>query len=87
LLLKFQNCAYYRYSGIMALDELIFQTRKLANLTQAELAQLAGVGRTVIWDLEHGKRTVRLDTLLKILAPLNIDLIARSPISKEEIPV
>jgi HTH-type transcriptional regulator/antitoxin HipB len=69
----------------MSLHELVFQTRKKANLTQAELAQLAGVGRTVIWDLEHGKRTVRLETLFKILAPLNIDLVARSPISKEDI--
>jgi HTH-type transcriptional regulator / antitoxin HipB len=68
----------------MTLGELIVQTRKRAKLTQAELAELAGVGKTVIWDLEHGKRTVRLETLIKILAPLNIELIARSPISKEE---
>jgi y4mF family transcriptional regulator len=69
----------------MSLAELILQTRKRANLTQAELAELAGAGRTVIWDLEHGKRTVRLETLLKVLAPLNIDLFVRSPISKEEV--
>jgi HTH-type transcriptional regulator/antitoxin HipB len=80
-----QNYAYYRHSGIMSLAELILQTRKRANLTQAELAELAGAGRTVIWDLEHGKLTVRLETLLKVLAPLNIDLFARSPISKEEV--
>jgi HTH-type transcriptional regulator/antitoxin HipB len=69
----------------MSLAELILQTRKRANLTQAELAALAGAGRTVIWDLEHGKITVRLETLLKVLAPLNIDLFVRSPISKEEV--
>lgn len=69
----------------MSLAELILQTRKRAKLTQAELAELAGAGRTVIWDLEHGKLTVRLETLLKVLAPLNIDLFARSPISKEEV--
>jgi HTH-type transcriptional regulator/antitoxin HipB len=69
----------------MMLSELVLQTRKQANLTQAELAELAGVGRTVIWDLEHGKRSVRLETLLKILAPLNIQLMARSPVTKEEI--
>jgi HTH-type transcriptional regulator / antitoxin HipB len=68
----------------MTLGELIVQTRNRAKLTQAELAELAGVGKTVVWDLEHGKRTVRLETLIKILAPLNIELIARSPISKEE---
>jgi HTH-type transcriptional regulator / antitoxin HipB len=69
----------------MDLHELILQTRKRANLTQAELAELAGVGKTVVWDLEHGKRTLGLETLVKILAPLNIELVARSPISKEEI--
>lgn len=69
----------------MALGELILRTRKRAKLTQAELADLAGVGKTVVWDLEHGKRTVRFETLLKILAPLNIELIARSPVNKEEI--
>jgi HTH-type transcriptional regulator/antitoxin HipB len=69
----------------MSLAELILLTRKRANLTQVELAELAGAGRTVIWDLEHGKLTVRLETLLKVLAPLNIDLFVRSPISKEEV--
>jgi len=68
----------------MTLSELILQTRKRANLTQSELAELAGVGKTVVWDLEHGKRTIRLETLLKVLAPLNIDLNARSPITREE---
>lgn len=69
----------------MPLDKLIYRTRNRADLTQAELAKLAGVGKTVVWDLEHGKRTVRLETLLKVLAPLNIDLVARSPVTKEEI--
>lgn len=69
----------------MTLNELILHARKSANLTQSELAELAGVGKTVIWDLEHGKRTVRLETLLKVLASLNIDTIARSPITGEEV--
>jgi HTH-type transcriptional regulator / antitoxin HipB len=69
----------------MTLSELILHTRKSANLTQSELAELAGVGKTVIWDLEHGKRTIRLETLLKVLASLNIDIIARSPITGEEV--
>jgi HTH-type transcriptional regulator / antitoxin HipB len=69
----------------MQLSELILQTRKRAKLTQAQLAELAGVGKTVVWDLEHGKHTVRLETLVRILGPLNIELIVRSPISKEEI--
>jgi HTH-type transcriptional regulator / antitoxin HipB len=69
----------------MELAQLISQTRKQARLTQAELAALAGVGKTVVWDLEHGKRTIRLETLSKVLSSLNIGLIVRSPITREEV--
>ena len=78
------NRVIYCNSGNMSLSELIFQTRKRAKLTRQELAALAGVGKTVVWDLEHGKRTVRLETLLKVLAVLNISLVVRSPIISEE---
>jgi HTH-type transcriptional regulator / antitoxin HipB len=78
------NRAIYCNSGNMSLSELILQTRKRAKLTRQELAALAGVGKTVVWDLEHGKRTVRLETLLKVLAVLNISLVVRSPIISEE---
>ena len=54
--------------------------RKKTNLSQAELAKLAGVGKTVVFDVEKGKTTVRLDTLQKILAVLNIKMIFRSPL-------
>jgi y4mF family transcriptional regulator len=60
--------------------EVVRQHRKLSGLSQAGLAKLAGVGKTVIFDLEHGKRTVQLDTLKKVLAVLNIELELRSPV-------
>jgi y4mF family transcriptional regulator len=59
---------------------IIRQHRKLGGLSQAGLAKLAGVGKTVIFDLEHGKETVQLDTLKKVLAVLNIRLELHSPI-------
>ena len=46
--------------------------RKTADLSQHELARLAGVGKTVVCDLEKGKETVQLDTLRKILVALNM---------------
>ena len=55
------------------------RNRKLAGLTQVDLAQLAGVGKTVVHDLEKGKPTLQVATVLKILAVLNIDLGWRSP--------
>ncbi len=53
--------------------------RKAAQLTQQELAILAGVGKTAVFDIEHGKPSVQLDTLLKILKVLNINLRLQGP--------
>lgn len=46
-------------------------------------ALLAGVGKTAVYDLEHGKETIRLDTLLKILHVLNIKMQFSSPLMEE----
>jgi HTH-type transcriptional regulator / antitoxin HipB len=54
--------------------------RKEAGLSRADLAAIAGVGKTVIYDIENGKETVRLNTLLKVLAVLNIRVSLDSPI-------
>jgi len=62
------------------LAHLIRIHRKAAGLTQAELAKLAGVGKTVVFDLEHGKQSVRLDTLIAVLKPLNIKLSLEGPL-------
>ena len=62
------------------LKDVIRQHRKLSGLSQAGLAKMAGVGKTVIFDLEHGKDTIQLDTLQKVLGVLNIRLDLRSPI-------
>ena len=51
----------------------------MAGLSQAGLAKLAGVGKTVVFDLEHGKLSIRYDTLTKILAVLNISIRFESP--------
>lgn len=54
--------------------------RRLSGLTQAELARLAGVGKTVVFDIEHGKESVQFDTLKKVLDVLNIKLVLQSPV-------
>jgi HTH-type transcriptional regulator / antitoxin HipB len=58
--------------------------RKQSGLTQQRLALLAGVGKTVIFDIEKGKTTVQLDTLLKILAVLNIKIHLEAPFPMEK---
>lgn len=52
--------------------------RKKSKLTQKQLADLAGVGKTVVFDIEKGKETVQLNSLLKVLSVLNIKLELKS---------
>lgn len=54
--------------------------RKKSGLTQSNLAKLSNVGKTAVFDIEHGKISVQLDTLLKIMSTLNIKLLADSPL-------
>lgn len=58
---------------------LVHYYRKQSGLSQQELARLAGVGKTVIYDIEKGKESVRLSTLLKILDVLNIQIKFETP--------
>ena len=62
------------------IPDLVRLHRKKSGLSQSALAALAGVGKTVIFDLEHGKMTVQLDTLLRILGALNIEMKFCSPL-------
>lgn len=59
---------------------VIRQHRKAAGLTQKDLAELAGVGKTVVFDLEAGKATVQLNIVLAVLEALNIRLKLESPL-------
>jgi HTH-type transcriptional regulator/antitoxin HipB len=54
--------------------------RKKAKMTQLALARLSGVGKTVVFDIEKGKKTVRLATLLAVLHVLNITIEFRGPL-------
>jgi HTH-type transcriptional regulator/antitoxin HipB len=62
------------------LADIIRMHRKEAGLSRIQLAELAGVGKTVIYDIEKGKESVRLDTLRKILKVLNIKVGLTSPL-------
>ncbi len=62
------------------LAQIIRMHRKAAKLGRVQLAELSGVGKTVIYDIENGKESVRLDTLRKILKVLNITIILKSPL-------
>lgn len=64
----------------MDLGKVIRFHRKKSGLTQKELADLANVGKTVIFDLEKGKSSVQFDIIEKVLNVLNIKITFDSPI-------
>ena len=61
------------------LAKIIRKHRKAARLSQLQLAEMAGTGKTAVFDLEKGKETIQLDTLRKILPVLNIKVQLTSP--------
>ena len=64
------------------LGVFIKEHRKQAGLTQLKLANLAGVGKTTIFDIEKNKETVSWNNLLAVLKVLNIEVQFKSPMSK-----
>jgi len=62
------------------ISRIVIFHRKKSGLTQKQLADIAGVGKTALFDVEKGKETVRLNTLIKILSALNIKLNLQSPL-------
>ncbi len=54
--------------------------RKKAGLSRNQLADFAGVGKTVIFDIENGKATVQAQSLSKVLMILNIRCVFQSPL-------
>lgn len=49
------------------LAEFVKNKRKIANLTQIDLANKAGVGLRFIRELENGKETLRIDKVNQVL--------------------
>ncbi len=62
------------------IPEWVARHRKKSGLSQEQLAKLAGVGKTAVFDVEHGKMTIQMDTLLRILDALNIEVQLSSPL-------
>jgi y4mF family transcriptional regulator len=65
---------------IPKISEIILFHRKQSGLTRIQLADLAGVGKTVIYDIENGKETIKFATLQKLLKALNIKIKYESPL-------
>ncbi|MFQ5484117.1 MAG: helix-turn-helix domain-containing protein [Desulfobacterales bacterium] len=62
------------------IGEIVLFHRRQSGLTRDQLSVLAGVGKTVIYDIEKGKETIRFSTLKKVLKALNIKISYTSPL-------
>ena len=81
--LKPYNITAMTVSSHDNLAAIVRRHRSLSGLSQAGVAKLAGVGKTAVFDLEHGKKSMRLETVIKILAVLNIKMLFEPPIVHE----
>ena len=48
--------------------------RKQQNLRQVDVAQKASVRQALVSDIENGATTAKLDTVIRVLAALDLDL-------------
>lgn len=69
--------------NMLDIGKTIKYHRKISGLSRVECAHLAGIGKTAIYDIEHGKDTVQFKTLFKLLAVLNIRIELQSPLMKK----
>jgi len=56
------------------LGEAIRLARKNQDLRQVDVAQKASVRQALVSDLENGATTAKLDTVIRVLAALDMDL-------------
>ena len=56
------------------LGEAIRRARKAMDLRQVDVAQKASVRQALVSDLENGATTAKLDTVIRVLAALDMDL-------------
>lgn len=71
-----------RIDSPTALGRAIRQRRKQAGLTLTEAAELMGVSRRLLIELEHGRREAALPTVLDILHALGLELSVRPRASR-----
>jgi HTH-type transcriptional regulator / antitoxin HipB len=64
------------------IGRVVHHERERSGLRQDELALVAGVSTRVIHQIEHGKPTSRLDSLVSVLDALGLQLAIEEPPSR-----
>lgn len=62
----------YRLYSAASIGPALRRYREEAGLTQAELAEMAGLNRTYLSDLEQGKETEQVRRVLRVLKLLGV---------------
>lgn len=57
--------------------------RKKAGLSQKALADIADIGKTVVFDIEKGKETVQFKSIESVFKVLNINILFDSPLMEK----
>jgi HTH-type transcriptional regulator/antitoxin HipB len=65
---------------IQHLGDILKYHRKKAGLSQKSLADVAGIGKTAVFDIEKGKETVQFKSIINVLKALNIRIELNSPL-------
>ena len=65
------------FSAPQTFGQRVRDRRKRLGLSQSELADVVGVNRRVIGELERGKPSVQLDIALRVAAALGLDVTLR----------
>jgi len=69
------------------IGEMIKQTRKQRNLTQAELGKLIGVQKAQISKLENGSSNVTIGTILKVFKALKAKVNFKVQLGKNKMKI
>ncbi len=65
-----------------SIGKMILFHRQKSGLSRIKLAEISGISKTVIYDIEHGKSSVQFDSINKLLQTLNIKIEFKSPLMK-----
>ena len=68
---------------VTEIGSLVREERKRQNVTQLQLAGLAGTGIRFVSDLENGKGTIQVQKLLKVIQTLGLGMFLFSPWENE----